>query len=247
MAVDGVGASTTAGSGSAVSRQTIAANFETFLTLLTTQLQHQNPLDPLDTNQFTQQLVSFAGVEQQLRQNEQLESLVKLSKIGHNTTAMSFVGLHVTADGATSELRDGLAVWYLSSASPAQATISVVDKNGSTVFTEQKTLETGTHPYEWNGRTSTGGIAPAGSYKIVVTAKDAAGKTVPIGTSFSGIVDQVDVSGDEPLLLIGATLVTMDQIRSVQRLVPAPEDPPADPDANPDDGDGEEEESVQGA
>jgi flagellar basal-body rod modification protein FlgD len=246
MAVDGVGASSTAASGSAISRASIAGNFDTFLRLLTTQLQNQNPLDPLDTNQFTQQLVSFAGVEQQLRQNEQLESLVKLSKIGHNTTAMSFVGLHVTAEGSTSELKDGLAVWYLSSNAPAQATISVVDKNGSTIFTEQKTLDSGTQPYEWNGRTSTGGIAPAGAYKIVVTAKDATGQTVPIGTSFSGIVDQVDVSGDEPLLLIGATLITMDQIRSVQRLVPAPEDPPADPDANPDDGD-DEEEAVQGA
>lgn len=244
MAVDGVGASSGTGSGLATSRQSIASNFDTFLKLLTTQLQNQNPLDPLDTNQFTQQLVSFAGVEQQIRQNEQLESLVKLSKVGHNTTAMSFVGLHVTAEGSTSELRDGLAVWYLSSPSPVQATISVLDENGSTVFTEQKTLTSGTQPYEWNGRTSTGGIAPAGSYKVVVQAKDASGQTVPIGTSFSGIVDQVDVSGDEPLLLVGATLITMDQIRSVQRLVEAPEDPPADPDADPDDGDDEE---VEGA
>jgi flagellar basal-body rod modification protein FlgD len=244
MAVDGVGASSGTGSASATSKQMIAGNFDTFLMLLTTQLQNQNPLDPLDTNQFTQQLVSFAGVEQQIRQNEQLEALVKLSKVGQNTTAMSFVGLHVTAEGSTSELRDGLAVWYLSSPSPVQATISVVDQNGSTVFTEQKTLNSGTNPYEWNGRTSTGGIAPAGSYKIVVQAKDASGQTVPVGTSFSGIVDQVDVSGDEPLLLVGATLITMDQIRSVQRLVEAPEDPPADPDADPDD-DGEEE--VEGA
>jgi len=245
MAVDGVGASSGAGSGLATSRQSIASNFDTFLMLLTTQLQNQNPLDPLDTNQFTQQLVSFAGVEQQIRQNEQLESLVKLSKVGQNTTAMSFVGLHVTAEGSTSELRDGLAVWYLSAPSPVQATISVVDQNGSTVFTEQKTLDSGTNPYEWNGRTSTGGIAPAGSYKIVVQAKDASGQTVPIGTSFSGIVDQVDVSGDEPLLLVGATLITMDQIRSVQRLVEAPQNPTdPDPDADPDD-DGEEE--VEGA
>ena len=79
----------------------------------------------------------------------------------------------------------------------------------------------------------------------MVQAKDASGQTVPIGTSFSGIVDQVDVSGDEPLLLVGATLITMDQIRSVQRLVEAPQNPTdPDPDADPDD-DGEEE--VEGA
>jgi flagellar basal-body rod modification protein FlgD len=104
MAVDAVGAAT---SGQAVSRQTLAANFETFLTLLTTQLQHQNPLEPLDTNQFTEQLVSFAGVEQQLRTNDQLEALLKLQKVGYNVTALGFVGSHVTGDAPTRRLASG--------------------------------------------------------------------------------------------------------------------------------------------
>jgi len=59
---------------------TLAGNFQTFLTLLTTQLQNQNPLDPLDTNQFTQQLVQFASVEQQLKTNDQLTTLVSLQQ-----------------------------------------------------------------------------------------------------------------------------------------------------------------------
>lgn len=215
MAIDSVSSSTT--SSNAISRQTIASNFETFLTLLTTQLQHQNPLEPLDTNQFTQQLVAFAGVEQQLRTNDNLESLVRLSQVAHNVTAMGFVGMNVTAEGSTTELRDGLAVWYLTAPNPVQAHISVLDQNGSTVFTETKTLDSGTQAYQWNGRTSTGTFAPSGSYKIVVTATDASGQASVVQTSFSGIVDQVDVSGDEPVLLIGATLITMDQIRAVQR------------------------------
>jgi flagellar basal-body rod modification protein FlgD len=232
MAIEAVGAT----SGQAISRQSLASNFETFLTLLTTQLKHQNPLEPLDTNQFTQQLVSFAGVEQQLRTNDHLDSLLKFQKVGHNVTALGFVGAHVTAEGSTTELRDGLAVWYLSSPTPAQANISIQDANGSTVFTDTKTLDANTQPYQWNGRTSTGTIAPPGSYKIVVTAQDAGGQAVQVGTSFSGVVDQVDVSGEEPLLLIGATLITMDQIRSVQRVVSAPNpETPGDPDTqNPD-------------
>jgi flagellar basal-body rod modification protein FlgD len=218
-AVSGTSGTSSTTSSTGISRATLADNFETFLTLLTTQLQHQNPLDPLDTNQFTQQLVAFAGVEQQLRTNDNLESLVKLSKIAHNATALSFVGLNVTAEGATTELRDGLAVWYLSSPRPAQATISIQDANGSVVFTESKTLDATIQPYQWNGRTSTGTIAPPGAYKIVVTAKDASGAPVSVDTNFSGVVDQVDVSGEEPLLLIGATLITLDQVRSVQRPV----------------------------
>jgi flagellar basal-body rod modification protein FlgD len=240
MAVSGIGSS----SGQTVSRQTLATNFEAFLTLLTTQLQHQNPLEPLDTNQFTQQLVSFAGVEQQLRTNDQLESLLTLQKVGYNVTALGFVGAHVTVDGASTELRDGLAVWYLSSPSTASAHIEIQDEDGNAVYTETKALNTGTAPFQWNGRTSTGTVAPAGTYKIVIAAQDAAGNPVAINTSFSGVVDQVDVSGEEPLLLIGSTLTTMDKIRSVQRLVETP--PPTETPEDPDDGDetGEPEETA---
>jgi flagellar basal-body rod modification protein FlgD len=233
MAIDGVTGVGATTSTQAVSRQTLADNFETFLTLLTTQLRHQNPLEPLDTNQFTQQLVQFAGVEQQLRTNDNLEALVKLSKSAHNATAFSFVGMNVTAEGATSELRDGLAVWYLSSPKPVQATISIQDSNGSTIFTETKTLDATIQPYQWNGRTSTGTIAPPGAYKIVVSAKDANGQTVAIDTNFTGIVDQVDVSGEEPLLLVGATLITLDQVRSVQRPTAPPTGNSGDPDNSP--------------
>ncbi|MGY4482257.1 flagellar hook assembly protein FlgD [Bradyrhizobium sp. LM3.2] len=71
---------------------TLAGNFQTFLTLLTTQLQNQNPLDPLDTNQFTQQLVQFAGVEQQLKTNDSLSQLVTLQQTTQATQALGFVG-----------------------------------------------------------------------------------------------------------------------------------------------------------
>ncbi len=213
-ATSAVGANATA---SVIGRQTIASNFDTFLQLLTTQLRNQNPLDPLDTNQFTQQLVQFAGVEQQLRTNESLEALVKLTKISQNTAALGYVGATITAEGATTQLQDGLAVWYLTSPRPAQATISIMDNNGSTVFTDTATLDATTQAYQWNGRTSTGGLAPAGSYKIVVTAKDASAQAVQVSTNFSGVVDNVDISGDQPVLMIGATLINLDQVRSVRR------------------------------
>src|SRR3954466_11620046 len=81
----------------------IADNFQTFLTLLTTQLQNQNRLDPLDTNQFTQQLVQFAGVEQQLKSNDQLKALVDLEKSAQSTQALVYVGNTVAVDGSTAQ------------------------------------------------------------------------------------------------------------------------------------------------
>ncbi len=70
----------TATASNAVDNTMIASNFTTFLQLLTTQLKNQNPLDPLDTNQFTQQLVQFAQVEQQMKSNDQLSTLISLDK-----------------------------------------------------------------------------------------------------------------------------------------------------------------------
>ena len=89
-------------------KDTLAGNFQTFLTLLTTQLKNQNPLDPLDTNQFTAQLVQFAQVEQQLKQNDQLATLVSLQKTAQSTAALEFVGQTVggrRCDRAASEWR----------------------------------------------------------------------------------------------------------------------------------------------
>src|SRR5919112_1785150 len=70
----------------------IAQNFDSFLLLLTTQLKNQSPLDPLDTNQFTQQLVQFASVEQQLRSNETLSALLSSAKNSTTSNAANFIG-----------------------------------------------------------------------------------------------------------------------------------------------------------
>src|SRR5690242_18305864 len=86
-------ASTGTGSVSgALDNTEIASNFTTFLQLLTTQLKNQNPLDPLDTNQFTQQLVQFAQVEQQMKSNDLLSGLVALEQSAEATQALAYVG-----------------------------------------------------------------------------------------------------------------------------------------------------------
>src|SRR5205807_4134380 len=106
--VSATGTAPSAGSGvsttPAVNKATLANNFNTFLQLLTTQLKNQNPLDPMDTNQFTQQLVQFAQVEQQMKQNDQLSTLISIEKTAQTTTALAFVGASVAVDGQTAKL-----------------------------------------------------------------------------------------------------------------------------------------------
>ncbi len=217
MAVTSATSTATTTSAAATSRATIANNFDTFLLLLTAQLKNQNPLDPLDTNQFTQQLVQFAGVEQQIRSNESLEALVKLNKTNQISQGMSYVGATVTADGATSALKSGVATWYITAPRSATATINIKDSTGNVVFTQETTLEAGTYSYNWDGKMANGHTAPEGQYTIDINAKDASSQSVAISTQFTGVVDAVDVSGDEPLLMIGTSLLTLDKIKSVQR------------------------------
>lgn len=216
MAVSGVG-TTAAASAAQTSRTSIANNFDTFLLLLTTQLKNQNPLDPLDTNQFTQQLVQFAGVEQQIRTNDSLEALVKLNQSSRISTAMNYVGATVTADGATSALKSGVATWYVSAPRAASATINITDATGNVVFTHETTLEAGTSGFTWDGKMSDGRTAPEGQYTIKINAKDASGQSVAVSTQFSGVVDAVDLSGSEPLLMVGTALISLDKVKAVQR------------------------------
>jgi len=210
-------AGASANASSLLGQQEIASNFQEFLKLLTTQLKNQDPLSPLDTNQFTQQLVAFASVEQQLKTNTDLDKLVMLNKTSQATAALGFVGSQVTADGSTTQLKNGLAAWNITSPRPAAASVSIVDQNGNTVWTGQQTLDTGTQSYSWNGRTSTGAIAPDGLYTIQITAQDAAAQSVAVSTQYTGTVTGVDLSGSQPLLQVGSSYLTISQIRSIQR------------------------------
>ena len=126
------GASSVSG---ALDNTEIASNFTTFLQLLTTQLKNQDPLSPLDTNQFTQQLVEFAQVEQQMKSNDQLTSLVSLEKSAVASTALAYVGATVVVDGATGQLSNSTASWNLNVTKPSTATISIKDSTGQNAFT----------------------------------------------------------------------------------------------------------------
>jgi flagellar basal-body rod modification protein FlgD len=143
--VSALGASAGAsGAAKATGRAQIADNFQSFLTLLTTQLKNQSPLDPLDTNQFTQQLVQFASVEQQLKTNEQLTSILSAVSSSSTVSAANYVGLTVTADASTASLAKGAATWTIQSPkAAAKASIVITDASGATVATTSTSLKAG--------------------------------------------------------------------------------------------------------
>ncbi|MDJ1158118.1 flagellar hook capping FlgD N-terminal domain-containing protein [Chelatococcus sp. SYSU_G07232] len=208
-------AQTTAGTRNS---KTIAGNFDQFLLLLTTQLKNQNPLDPLNTNEFTQQLVQFASVEQQIKTNDTLSALVSSTQASTVTMALSFVGAEVTADGAASSLKGGKAEWTLNAARAAsEASIVVKDRSGNVVYKETRALAAGAQKFTWDGRTSTGSTAPDGDYTISVTARDTTGQTVSVNTEITGRVDGVDLSGSAPVLTVGSIKVPLTGVKSIRR------------------------------
>ena len=208
----------TSSTNSTSSNTTIANNFQTFLTLLTTQLQNQNPLDPLDTNQFTQQLVQFASVEQQLRQNDQLATLVNLEKTAQSTAALAYVGYTAVVDGSKAPY-DGTnsAAWTLDAPNDTTAAITITNSAGQTVFSGNYPVTKGKATFTWDGKGNDGTQWPAGYYTINATGKDSSGNNVGIPSEVQGVVDSVDLTASPPLLSIGGQSYTTDQIKRVVR------------------------------
>jgi len=194
----------------------IANNFQTFLTLLTTQLQHQNPLDPLDTNQFTAQLVQFAGIEQQMKQNDQLASLISIEKSAQSTQALVYVGNTVAVDGSKAQF-DGSATWNLKAPKDTNASITITNSAGQTVYSGNYSLQQGNASFVWDGKGNDGVQYPKGTYTLSATGKDSSGNSVAISTEVQGVVDSVDLTASPPLLSIGGQSYTTDQIKLVVR------------------------------
>jgi flagellar basal-body rod modification protein FlgD len=209
--------SSSTSSSAATDKSTIADNFQSFLLLLTTQLQNQNPLDPLDTNQFTQQLVQFAQVEQQLKSNSQLETLVSLQKTSQQTQALGFVGATVAVDGSSANLANGSAAWNFSVTKPATATLTVTNSSGQTVYSGSYTVQAGPQAFTWDGHGNNRTLWPDGTYKLSVTATDASGQSVGVNTEVEGVVEGVDLTQSPPVLTVGGQDYTLDKIKRVTR------------------------------
>ena len=201
--------------GSIVSDPMIASNFTTFLQMLTTQLKNQDPTSPMDTNQFTQQLVQFAQVEQQMKSNSQLTSLVALQQADQATALLSYVGATVAVDGSSAALKNGSAGWNLAATKPATATVTISAASGQTVFKTTVPVNAGSQSFVWDGRGNDGKQWPDGTYKISVTAVDANNQATSVATEVQGKVDSVDLTQSPPTLSINNQAYALTQIKRI--------------------------------
>jgi flagellar basal-body rod modification protein FlgD len=216
-AAAGSAASTAAAAGSSASQQ-IAGNFDEFLQLLTTQLQNQDPLDPMDANSFTQELVEFASVEQQIDMNTNMQTLISLQQATTDVSALELVGSTVTVSGSSATLSNATnspASWTLNSPSAATANITITNSSGQTVYTGTTSLNAGTQTYTWNGQGTNGTTWPDGSYTLAINATGASNQSVAVTTQVQGVVTAVNTSASPPTVTVGGQTVPMSEIESI--------------------------------
>jgi len=206
----------TAASGNALNKLT--NDFNTFLTLLTTQLQNQDPLEPLDSKEFTSQLVQFTSVEQSIQSNKNLEKLIALTSGNTSSAAFNYIGREVRMANDSTNLSNGLANWsYEVSPAAASSAITVLDAKGNAVFTTEGVTGAGTHNFSWNGKDKNGKALPEGVYRLSVSALDLSQKPVTSKVFTTGIVTNVEISGDQPSLFIGSVKVPLKDVLSVNQ------------------------------
>jgi flagellar basal-body rod modification protein FlgD len=211
-------AATTAAGINNTSSQQIAGNFDEFLQILTTQLQNQDPLSPMDANSFTQELVEFASVEQQIDTNTNMQTMISLQQATTDLAGLNLVGSTVTVSGNSAALANASnspATWTLNSPSAATGNVSITNSSGQTVFSGTTALNAGTQTYTWNGKGSNGVTWPDGNYTLSITATGANGQPVAVSTQVQGVVSAVNTSANPPTLTISGQTVPMSSIQSI--------------------------------
>ena len=195
---------------------TLAQNYETFLHLLTTQLKNQDPLSPLDTNQFTQQLTAMTGVQQQLLTNQLLTQIIGQNQAEVGGAAVNLIGKTVTVETANTELVDHQAQWNYSLASPsAQTKLEILDSSGRVVASFNGATAEGPHALAWDGKDGAGKQLPDGVYNIRITATDTAGKTVGSVAWVTGVASKIETLDGQTLLTVGRSKAPVSAVTSV--------------------------------
>jgi len=206
---------TSSTSSAASSLTQLASNFQDFLSLLTTQLQNQDPTAPLDTNQFTSQLVQFTSVQEQINTNATLNQLLTATQAQQLTQASSLVGKTVDFTATQMPLQNGTGSLQFQSAGAQQVQISIANANGSVIQSQTVNAVSGNNTWTWNGATAGGGVAPDGSYTATVSGTTATGTSGPIPFTVSGVVTGAEQTGGAVQLMFGSQAVGFGSVVSL--------------------------------
>lgn len=201
-----------------LARAKLSDNFDTFLSLLTAQLANQDPLNPVDSAAFTQQLVQYSQVEQQISTNDKLATLLTQGQASGSAAAVSFIGKSAIFTSDVARLSSGSAKWdYDLTGAAGDARFSVRDSKGREVYAEARVAESGAKTFEWDGKDNLGRPLADGAYQLVITATDSSGADIAANITVEESITGIDFSNPSAATVITATGIrTFDSVHSIK-------------------------------
>jgi flagellar basal-body rod modification protein FlgD len=219
QSISSTGSTAGTNSGSNPASQTalssLTDNYQSFLQMLLTQLQNQDPTSPMDSSQFTSELVQFAGVEQQINTNSSLTQLLQLTQDNTTVQSTQLVGKQVQVTSSQLSLQNGTAGVDFTAPSGEPVTVTVSNSSGTQLYTTTTTAIQGSNSWTWNGKTSSGVTAPDGAYSVSVVANAGDGSTSALPFTVVGKVTGVTTNGAVVTVSLGGLSVNMTAVTSV--------------------------------
>ena len=207
--------STTAASGGSSALNSLSSNFGDFLHLLMTQLQNQDPTSPLDSNQFTSELVQFSSVEQQINTNTSLTQLIQLTQGGEVMQASAMTGKQVTVTSTQVPLQNGTGTINFAAPGAEPVAIAIYNSSGAQIYDASLTSVTGQNTFTWNGKDGSGNTVPDGAYKVAVVGANSDGTTSALPFTVTGTATGVLSNSTGMQLELGALDVPFSAVNSV--------------------------------
>jgi flagellar basal-body rod modification protein FlgD len=194
---------------------TLNNNFTDFLSLLMTQLQNQDPSSPMDSNQFTTELVQFSSVEQQISTNSDLTQLIQLTQASQIEQSASMIGKPVTVTSSQLSLQNGAAAVNFNTTAAEPVGIAVYNAAGAQVQTATLTSTAGANTWKWDGKSATGATMPDGPYKVSVVALGVTGSAAQIPFTVTGTTTSIQNNSGTVQVQMGGLTLPFSAVASV--------------------------------
>jgi flagellar basal-body rod modification protein FlgD len=196
--------------------QSLGTNFTEFLNLLMTQLQNQDPTAPMDSSQFTTELVQFTGVQQQVAANSSLTQLISMQQTSQVLQSSSLVGQVATVSSNEIALQSGTGTLTFNGTAGQTVAVAVVNANGQPIMDANLTAQNGSNTWTWDGTDNNGNPVPDGAYRVAVETEPAGGGA-PVAMLFSvvGTATGISSNGTTTMLDLGLLQVPLSAMESV--------------------------------
>ena len=200
------------------SESTLSEEKLIFLEILLTQLENQNPLDPVDTTEFTNQLVAYSSLEQEMEANQNLEMVVDALNSANTLSSVSYLGADVEIDTQASVMQNDEINWsYALADDAATVTLQIVDSDNNVLASYSSEDNTaGTYDISVSNEDLTTAVDEGSILYLVVVAVDDQGEEIETGVAGTVTVDSVESSGDEVTLTAGSMAFSLDEVVSLR-------------------------------